>query len=177
MRGKGFLLVTLILFTCCLTSCGFHLRGATTLAPALQRLYIKTKDPYGELTRYLTQYLKMSGVYLASSSQDATAVLEILSEQMDQTLVGVSGTQQTRQYNLTLSVKFQITTPDGAIISAPEVLSEARTLPINSGEVLASSNQATSLYHQMRRAVVFDIMNRISSQDMTNKLAQQTRHA
>jgi outer membrane lipopolysaccharide assembly protein LptE/RlpB len=53
-----------------------------------------------------------------------------------------------------------------------ETLSQSRTLPINSGEVLAGSNQAAALFQQMRRAVVFDIMNRLSSQYVTHILSQ-----
>lgn len=162
-------LFTLILAVS-LTACGFHPRGTVQVAPELQRVYLKTQSPYSDLTHNIRQYLKTSGVYLADSPYDATTVLEILSEDTQQQLLGVSGSQQTRQYNLTLIVKFQLTKPNGVVLLAPESLSETRTLPINSNEILSGSNQADALYQQMRRAIVFDIMNRLSSQYVTGIL-------
>ncbi len=160
--------------TAFLTSCGFHLRGTTPLAPQLQQVYLKTPNPYSDFSNNLRQYLKMSGVYLTKTQQMATVVLSILSENSVQQLLGVNGSQQTRQYQLTYSITFQLTTPNDVTITQPEIISESRTLPINSGAVLAGSNQAAALYQQMRRAVVFDVINRLSSQEITYKL-QATR--
>lgn len=167
LRWGTFLLALL------LSSCGFHLRGSMPLSPPLQRLYLKTQSPYGELTHNLQQYLKMSGVYLADSPQDASTVLDIISETTSQQLLGVSGTQQTRQYNLTLNVSFQVTDPKGNVLVAPVTLTQSRTLPINANQILAGSNEATALYQQMRRAIVFDIMNRLSSQEITYLLTKK----
>lgn len=165
MYKIGLLFISLIL-----TSCGFHLRGETQFSAPLQHVYLQTPSPYSELTRNIQQYFKMSGITLADSPANATTVLQILSENTGQQLIGVNNTQQTRQYNLTLSVAFQITDKKGIVLSPPETLTENRTLPISSSEILSGSNQATALYQQMRRAIVFDIMNRLSSQEMTHRL-------
>jgi LPS-assembly lipoprotein len=165
-----FFLISLLL-----TGCGFHLRGQTTFAPPLQRIYIKTQAPYSELTHNLRQYFQMSNIYVANSPSDASSILEIISENTSQQLVGVSGTQQTRQYNLTLSVTFAVTKPNGQVLVIPETLSETRVLPISSGQILGGSNEATALFQLMRRAIVFDIMNRLSSMEVTQKLTQTDR--
>src|SRR5580765_4776974 len=89
-----------------LTSCGFHLRGPTPLPPPLKSLYLQTPDPYGQLTRNLKRSLRMSGVELSSTPAGAKTVLVIMSETSGQQLLSVSGTQQTRQYNLSLTVTF-----------------------------------------------------------------------
>lgn len=159
----------IILIICCfsLMSCGFHLRGQSNLAPPLKRVYIQTKDPYGQLTVILKRYLKMSGVYLAADPADATTILDILSERESEQLQSVSGTQQTRQYNLILTVTFQITAPNGKAIIPPQIVSETRQLTIQANQILAGSNEEDNLYQQMRPSIVFDIMNRLSSQEMT----------
>lgn len=158
-------------FICFLTSCGFHPRGEANFSAPLQRIYIKTVSPYSELTQFLRLYFKVSGIYVADSEINATTVLQILSENRGQQLIGVSNSQQTRQYNLTLSVTFRLTDTKGTILSPAETMTESRTLPINSGEVLSGSNQAALLYQQMRKAIVFDIMNRLSSQEIAYRLA------
>lgn len=158
-----------------LTACGFQLRGTIPLAPPLQNIYLKTSDPYGQLSKNLRQYLKMSGIHLADSPANAKTILAILKEDQTQQLVSVGGTQQTRQYNLILNVTFQVTDPQNNTLVGPQTVSETRTLTLQSNQILAGSNEAENLYQQMRRAIIFDIMNYLSSEQTTNKL-QPTPH-
>lgn len=153
-----------------IVSCGFHLRGSIPLAPSLYKLHLETKDPYGQLTRNLKQYLKISGVTLVDKPEDATAILVILQESTSQQLLGMSGTQQTRQYNLILTVVFEVTDPLGKIIVPPQILAETRSFTIKSDQILAGSNEANNLYTQMRQAIVYDIMTRLGSTEITQLL-------
>ena len=157
----------LLATACLLTGCGFHLRGAVDLAPPLKRLYIETSEPYSELTRNLQQYFRSSHVTLVGSPAEASSVLEIISENASQQLLSVGGTQQTRQYNLNLAVTFQVTTPQGVILVPAQTVTETQTLTVQADQILGGSNEQNNLYHQMRRAVVFTIMTRLSSQEAT----------
>lgn len=148
-----------------LSACGFHLRGPLPLAPAMKELYLKSPDPYGILARGLTQYLKSSGIHLVQKPQDANLILELGPEQMSQQLLSVGGTQQTRQYNLILSVTFQILDKHGKVLLSTQTLTESRTIPIQSNQILAGSNEANSLYNQMRASIIYAIMTRLAAQD------------
>jgi len=165
-------LIVLILFL--LTSCGFHLRGELPLAPALHELYLKTSDPYGQLARNLRQFLKMSGVRLSATPEGAKTVLTILSETETDNLVSVDVTQLTRQYNLVLTVTYQIESPTGEVLVGPQAVAESRSLPIQSNQILAGSNEQYTLYQQMRQAIVYDIVSRLSSNAMTSLLSKKT---
>ncbi len=153
-----------------ITSCGYHLRGPMPLAPLLYKLYLETNDPYGQLTRYLNQFLKVSGVTLVEKREDATAVLVILRETTSQQLLGMSSTQQTRQYNLILNVIFQVTDPQGKIVVPPQSITQTRSFTIKSDQILAGSNEANNLYNQMRQAITYDIMARLSSKEINRLL-------
>ena len=170
LRDGGILLILL-----CLTSCGFHLRGNFTLAPPLHKLYVQTNDPYGQLARNLKQYLKMSNVEIVSTPKAASTILNILSETETQNLISVDITQLTRQYNLILTVSYQITSSKGELLVPTRTVSETRTIPIQSNQILAGSNEATILYQQMRQAIVYDIVNQLSS-DTTTSLLSKTKH-
>ena len=159
-------IVALFLFIC-LTACGFKLRGELPLAPPLHNLYLQTADPYGELARNLKLYLKSSGVHLTDTANTASTVFVIQKEETSQQLLSVGGTQQTRQYNLILAVTFEITTPQGVVLVPSQLLSQSRTIPIQSNQILGGSNEANNLYSQMRQSIVYDIMSRIASQDVT----------
>lgn len=161
----------LIIFTfLLLSSCGFRPQGAMKLAQPLHTMYLQTQDPYGSLAHSLEQYLKMSNVRLVTNQSDATAILVISDESVSQELLSVSGTQQTRQYNLALSVTFEVTDNKGKILIPSQTLIEKRGITIQSNQILGSSNEATLLYQQMRRAIAYSIMFRLSARDVTKAL-------
>lgn len=162
-----FRLLIIIIIGLGVMSCGYRPAGRIPLAPPLYTLCLETKDPYGQLTRYLKQFLNVSNVKLVDKPEDATAVLVILSESQSQQLLGISGTQQTRQYNLVIVVTFQVTDPKGNIIVPPQRLSQSRTFTIKSDQILAGTNEASNLFNQIRQAITYDIMTRLGSTYVT----------
>lgn len=162
--------IFLLVFTSLLVSCGFHLQGKMPLAMPLHRLYLQTADPYGSLARDLREYLKMSQVELVATPQEANTVLVIVRDDSSQELLTVGGTQQTRQYALRVTVIFEIRGRNGELLVPPQALAEAKTITIQSNQILASSNEATLYNQQMRRAIAYAIMNRIASRDITQMI-------
>ncbi len=151
-------------------SCGFHLQSEIKLAPPLQRMYLQTGDPYGTLARNLQQDLKLSGVQMVSSPAEASTILVILRDDTSQVLLSVSGTQQTRQYTLIVTVVFEITDHKGKSLIGPQTLTESRTITIQANRVLGSSNEANLFYQQMRRTLAYAIINRIASREVTDDI-------
>lgn len=163
----------LLILAICLVSCGFHLRGQMPLSPPLKVIYLKTADPYGALARNLRLYLKLSGATLVDKPENAETILVILNERTTDRLLGISGTQETRQYSLVLTVTFEITNALGKMLVGPQVMTETRVLTIKAGQILAGSNEEHTLYQQMRQAIVYDIMSRLSSHFITEQLTKQ----
>lgn len=160
-------LLTLSTALLCLSACGFHLQGERQLAEPLHRMYLHTPDPYGHLARDLEQFLKMSHVQLVATPEQATTILNILQDANSQSLLSVSGTQQTRQYNLTVSVQFEITDTKGHTIVPTQTLKEARAITIQSNQILGSSNEASLMYQQIRRSLASAIINRLASEEIS----------
>lgn len=165
-----FLSVTLVLLTLFLTACGMHLRGETNLAPPLHRLYINTSDPYGYLAKTLEQYFSLSKVKIVSSNQSTTAILNILQDAQSQVLLGVSSTQQTRQYNLIETVTFSVTDPAGRTLLSPYTLSDSKTITVQSDQILGASNETTLFYKLMQRTLAYAIINHLASQEATRAI-------
>jgi LPS-assembly lipoprotein len=159
-----------LLLTVFLAGCGFHLQGETQLAAPLHRMYLQSSDPYGQRSRSLEQDLKISKVQLVSSPLQASTILNIQRDSTSQDLLSVSGTQQTRQYNLTVTVIFEITDQKGRSIMSPQTLSESRTITVQSNQILGSSNEANLFYQQMRREIAHSIIYRIASRDVTTAI-------
>jgi LPS-assembly lipoprotein len=157
----------LLLISTLLTACGFHLNGEVQLAKPLHRMYVQSPDQYGYLVRQLKDYLKMSNVQLVKTAEEAKTILTIERDDTSQTLLSVNSTQQTRQYNLTVTVVFNVSDAKGRVIIPPQTLTESRTTTVQSNQILGSSNEATLFYQQMRRSLAYFIINRIASKEMT----------
>ncbi len=157
------------LLGCCLSvsACGYHFQGPVQLAPQLNPLYVQAPSPYGQLAQSLQQLLKVSQIAVASSPAGASAVLSILRDDTVQQLLSVSSSQQTRQYQLSIVVTYEITDPQGKTLVGPETLTESRPLTTQSNQILGSSNEANLFYQQMRRSLAQAIINRIASTDVT----------
>ncbi len=150
-----------------LTGCGFHLRGPVQLAPPLHQLYLQSSDTYAPLTQNLQNALRLSGVTLKNSAATAQTVLILGAEQQGSQLQSINPTLQTRVYTLTLAVTFQINDNKGRVLIAPQTINESRTLNTTSDQMLGASNEAATLYQSMRSAIIFDIMNHLSSQQIS----------
>ena len=159
-----------IFFLCLLfllTSCGFKPQGNISLAPPLHRMYLQAADPYNTVSRHLKQYLAMFHIELAPSKEEAETILILSTDRVSQELVGISSTQQTRQYNIKTTIEFEITDTKGQILVETQTLSEERTMTVQSDQILGGSNEANLLYQQMRQSLAYAIINRISSKEIT----------
>lgn len=153
-----------------LTACGFKPQGNMPLAKPLHSLYIQSSRPHGDLTRYIQAYLRTSDVNLINDRNNAQTVLVISQDSDSQELIGVSSTQQTRQYNLHVTATFSVTKANGEIIIQPQTLVETRAITIQSDQVLGSSNEANQYFLQMRRELAYGIMNRLASNSLTREI-------
>lgn len=159
-------LLWLVLLSCLIGGCGFHLQGKMSLSPPLQRMFLETSDPYGYFSRILREYLKISGVTLTESVESARTTLVILQDTTSQELLSVSASQQTRQYNLRVTISFMIRARDGETILPTQTLTDTRVMTVQSNQILGSSNEANLYFQQMRRTLATALMNRIASKEV-----------
>ncbi len=153
----------------------FHLRGTAELPTPLKKLYLKTSQPYSPLSNAFKEYCQYSKIPLVKNEKDATAILVILNENTAQQLVAISNTQQTRQYNLSLAVSFQVISPEGNVLVPDATVSETRAVTLNASQLLSGSNQEEDLYEKMRQAIVVDVVRQLTSTDTFKQLNQLER--
>ena len=60
-----------------IAGCGFHLQGALTVPPQLERTYIAATNRHSGFYRDLRAALEAAGVNVVDQSADATATLRI----------------------------------------------------------------------------------------------------
>lgn len=164
-------IVWIVLSVLILSACGFHLRGSMPLAKPLHRIYIESIDPYGVLVKELEQSLKMSHAEVVNTPEEADTILKIIRDDSGQDLLSVSGTQQTRQYKLHVTIAFMILNAKTRhTLVDQQTLTESRVITIQSNQILGSSNEANLYFQQMRRTLASAIMFRLSSHEITRTL-------
>lgn len=147
-----------------LSGCGFQLRGAPALA--FRSLYIQGADNSslgGELRRNLGSLGNVQIVRDPAQIASAEAVLDILAEQREKTVVGVNVSGQVRELQLRVRVRFRLRTPQGKELIEPLELLQQRDISFNESAVLAKEAEEAMLYRDMQTEIVQQMMRRLAA--------------
>ncbi|KAB7627727.1 hypothetical protein ET532_004205 [Verminephrobacter sp. Larva24] len=148
-----------------LPACGFHLRGLPEFGFA--SLYIEA--PSGSpLAQQLQRALEGAGTKLLvlrepAALASAQAILDLLQEQQERVVVGLSAAGQVREMQLRLRVRFRLRNPQGvALIPETELLLQ-RDISYNETIALAKETEEALLYRDMRTDLVQQLMRRLAA--------------
>ncbi|WPC67726.1 LPS assembly lipoprotein LptE [Rhodoferax ferrireducens] len=145
-----------------LGGCGFKLRGAQTYT--FQTLAI-LPNPGGPLAIELRRSFGDSVRVLAPNEpfSQAQVVLDILQEQREKTVVGVSSSGQVREFQLRIRVKFRVRNRDGDELTPPTELVQQRDMSFSESAVLAKEAEEVLLYRDMQSDMVQQLMRRLAA--------------
>lgn len=163
----------LLALTCFLLSgCGFHLRGHEPLPPQLHLLYLQVNAPYSPLSKELQQILCSNGIQLVPYPGAAPVGLQILSDTFGQSITSIGSSQQVTTYFLTYTVTYQLNDANGHALLCPQTIVANRSYSIASNQILADTSTLLSLQEDMRRDVIFQLLNRLRSPATIRALSQ-----
>lgn len=165
----------ILLFSLSLTACGFHFRGNWQLPPSVHTIYIESDNPYGQLVRELQQQLKSSNVLLVDNKNAADLILRIEQDTIDQSLLGINATQQTRQYKLTITIRFSLSDNSGLTILPTKRIEDNRIITIQSNQILGSTNEVLLFAQQMRRSLSINILTALTAQETIKLINQNSK--
>lgn len=143
-----------------LSGCGFHLRGAAQLPPAMQQTYIEGGG--SDMVRDLRLSLEASGAEVVDSPQAAGATLRILSEAFERRVLSVRSNAQVSEYELSYRVQFSVVGADGKQLLAPQTLNVVRDYRYDPNQVLGASSEESLLREEMQRDVSQLILRRLA---------------
>ncbi len=147
-----------------LTGCGFKLRGAPDFAFRTLRVNSADSSPLGnELKRNMASIDTLKLVEDAKDVATADAVLDILSETREKTVVGVTTSGQVRELQLRLRMHFRVRTPQGKELIGDTELLLLREISFNESAVLAKEEEERLLYRDMQSDAVQQIIRRLSA--------------
>jgi len=123
-----------------------------------------TNSPLGvELRRNLLGTGRITLLTEPAQMATADAVLDILSEERQQAVVGVNASGQVRELQLRLRVKFRLRTPQGQVLIEPVELAQQRDLSFTETAALSKEIEQATMYRDMQTDIVQQIMRRLSA--------------
>ena len=147
-----------------LSACGFQLRNAGDYPFKTLFANFATTSPLGvELRRNLLGTGRITLLTEPAQMVTADAVLDILSEERQQAVVGVNASGQVRELQLRLRVRFRLRTPQGQVLIEPVELSQQRDLSFTETAALSKEIEQATMYRDMQTDIVQQIMRRLSA--------------
>jgi len=157
---------TAIVGLAALAACGFHLQGHTPLPQSMKRAYVQATDPQSDFAQSLRKAMLQSGVRPAEQKDAASAVVNILRDQVTRRVLSVSASNQPNEYEVTYTVRFSVTTTDKELLP-PQDMSATRTYSFDERLLLAKEHEEDILRQAMAHDLAANVMRQLSSLPQT----------
>lgn len=147
-----------------MSACGFQLRGAPTLA--FESLFVNVAETSAlgnELKRNLGALGTVKIISDPALLTSAQAVLDILSDLREKTVVGVNASGQVREFQLRVRIRFRLRTPQGKELIPDTEMLQQRDISFNESAVLAKEAEEGLMYRDMQSDVVQQLMRRLAA--------------
>ena len=145
-----------------LPGCGFALRSSQNYA--FETVAVTPEKSAGvaaELARYLGE--RVRPLVPAADGVVPDAVIDILEEAREKTVVGTNASGQVREFQLRLRVRFRMRTPSGVELIAPTEVRLQRDISFNETAVLAKEAEELILYRDMQTDAVQQLVRRLAA--------------
>lgn len=142
-----------------LAGCGFHLRGQVTLP--FDTLYVdgNVNSPFvNELKRAVQSG---SHTQVVDNPSEAQAVLHVLGEARQKTILSLSSGGRVREFLLNYTVNYQLSDNKSKELLPSGAVSLKRDISFNDTEVLAKESEEALLYRDMQSDAVQQIIRRL----------------
>jgi len=147
-----------------LSACGFQLRGAPTLAFESMFVNVAETSALGnELKRNLGSLGSVQIISDPAMLNSAQAVLDILSELREKTVVGINATGQVREFQLRVRIRFRLRTPQGKELIPDTEMLQQRDISFNESAVLAKEAEEGLMYRDMQSDIVQQLIRRLAA--------------
>ena len=152
-RVTGFALVSL-------AACGFQLRGEYNVPFA--SVFVSAPGT-SQIANKLKRELADSPTKLSIAAKDAEAQLNITQEKRDRIILSLSGAGRVREYQLKLTVQYQLVDSKGAVAIPTSEIQLQRILTYDDSQVIAKQQEEALLFQDMERDAMQQILRRMTA--------------
>lgn len=143
-------------------ACGFHLQGAGTLPTAMAKTYLQTSDPTSDFLYSLRDALRLRGLELVDTPEQAGAVLIISEDSTGQRVLSVSARNIPREYEIYYSVTVAVRSGTQSLLE-PQSLVATRSYTYDETQVLAKGREEEVLRQSLAKDLVERVVRRIQA--------------
>lgn len=148
-----------------LSGCGFHLRGQNIIPPKLHILKLQSGQVYGDFESTLRNILTQLGVNVVRSGC-APATLHIINISLFQDVPTIGGSNQARVYVYYYRVNFEVFDDAHHLLVPHQCVTTSKSLIINAGTALESTNQRAIMIHDMEVETAHMIINFLNAPNL-----------
>lgn len=145
-----------------IVACGFQLRGANPVHPALSPLTIDAVRSGSALLPPLRRALADAGVELVANGAGASTTLFINADVAGERVIAVTPQGQPREAELFYTVEFQLVDAEGKILME-RGLTLRREFAIDERDILAKTHEAEVLAEALLRDMVAGIVRQLAA--------------
>lgn len=161
IRTATLLFLILTLTGCCT---GFCFRGQEKyVLGSLNTLYLQVDNPYSPIAKDLTRILNHSNVVLTKCRKEAPYTLEIMNENTEIFTGGFGFSNQVSLSTVKYHVTYQILNRAGYTVMRPRTITVQQSFTININQALSGNLIPPSFINEMRRNVIYQLMDQLSS--------------
>ena len=141
-----------------LASCGFQLKGDVPLP--FTSVSVSSAGS-SQLATRLKRDITNSVTKLAESTKDADAQLNIAQERRERLILSLSGAGKVREYQLKLTVQYQVSDSKGKVNIPTSEIQLQRILTYDDSQIIAKQLQEAQLYQDMEKDAAAQILRRM----------------
>ncbi len=180
MRHKQIRTIVLFLlavaYVAGLTACGFKFRGAQTFPAEYKYALIQGTAEFSPLGKLLRQYIGSSGLNLTTSMSVADMVLFVKQDEFKRRVLSVNASGGANEYELTYDLVMQANDRQGKVLAEKMAVSMVRNYNFDPNNVLAKSDEETTVKTQMQQLAVRQVLRQLSIQLTRNKPAVKSEN-
>ena len=145
-----------------LVACGFHLQGAFSPPPGMDRTYIATSDRYSPFLREFEAEMRAAGVELTDTPSDATATFTISFDQTAQRVLSVSARNVPTEFEVFYTITYSLDSGTNNLMPQ-QTLTLTRDYTYDSTLVLGKAREEELLREAIVKDLVRIVMKQIST--------------
>lgn len=149
--------LSLMILTLVLSSCGFQLRGSYELP-------YKTVNVSGPGTSQVAASIRRdltNNKITIAAADKAEAKINIIEERREKQILSLSGAGRVKEYTLRMVVSYQVADNKGVVLIPTSEIQLTRILGYDDTKVIAKQQEEALLYSDMERDVVGQILRRM----------------
>ena len=154
--------IIFLIFVCTLNGCGFHLAGTNEFSSSLENTSVQGVATSRELVNQIKRSLSSNNINVVEADE-ATALVNILNEEIERVVLTVDSDGKAREYELILSIRFDVKRLDNSYLLKEQNIRLSRDYVFDKRDLLGANEEEQQLFNEMRSDAAKLIVYRLQS--------------